>query len=181
MPRLIHLDGPPGVGKSTLARRYGADHPGVLVCEIDLVRTMVARWEDDPVDAGERIRTAALALIGAYLADGGDVVLPQLMANPVQVARFAATAEAAGATYHRLVLTAPIDEVVRRFRGRGDDHPWARRAREVVDADGGDAALARWADRLAGSGAETLPSTTPDETYAALLAALPGEVSCPDS
>lgn len=172
MSRLIHLDGPPGVGKSSLARRYAAEHPGVLICEIDLLRTMVARWEDDPLVAGEHIRSAAVALIGAYLADGNDVVLPQLMANPVQVARFAATAEAAGATYHRLLLTAPIDEVVRRFRGRGDDHPWARQVREIVDADGGDAALARWADLLADSGAQTLPSTTLDETYAALLVAL---------
>ena len=31
MSRLIHLNGPPRVGKSTLARRYGDEHPGGTV------------------------------------------------------------------------------------------------------------------------------------------------------
>ena len=118
MSRLIHLNGAPGVGKSTLARRYAADHPGVLVLEIDQLRTMVAGWQDDPVDAGTRIRTAALAAITAYLRDGGDVVLPQLIGSAEQLSRFEAAARDAEADYADVVLTAPPDEVVRRFRSR---------------------------------------------------------------
>ncbi|MFZ2012297.1 MAG: AAA family ATPase [Nocardioides sp.] len=79
MSRLIHLNGPPAVGKSTLARRYAAEHPGVLVLEIDTLRTMVAGWQEDFYEAGARIRTAALAAIQACLASGHDVVLPQLI------------------------------------------------------------------------------------------------------
>lgn len=39
--RLIHLNGPPGIGKSTLARRYVDAHPGVLNCDIDVLRTLI--------------------------------------------------------------------------------------------------------------------------------------------
>ncbi|WP_191907876.1 AAA family ATPase [Nocardioides cynanchi] len=97
MPRLLHLNGPPGIGKSTLARRYGADHPGTLVCEIDALRTMVSGWEDDLPEVGPRVRTGALAMISAYLREGGDVVVPQLVAVPDQLARFAGAAADAGA------------------------------------------------------------------------------------
>ena len=31
---LLHLNGPSGVGKSTLARAHAARHPGTLVCDI---------------------------------------------------------------------------------------------------------------------------------------------------
>ncbi|MCW2832638.1 MAG: hypothetical protein JWN68_591 [Nocardioides sp.] len=68
MARLIHLNGPPGIGKSTLARRYVADHPGVLNCDIDVLRTLIGGWEGDFGTAGALIRPSALAMIGAYLA-----------------------------------------------------------------------------------------------------------------
>jgi adenylate kinase family enzyme len=50
--RLIHLNGPPGIGKSTLARRYVADHPGVLNCDIDVLRSLIGGWESGFAEAG---------------------------------------------------------------------------------------------------------------------------------
>lgn len=36
VPRLIHLNGPPGIGKSVLAQLWAQDHPGVLNLDIEL-------------------------------------------------------------------------------------------------------------------------------------------------
>jgi predicted kinase len=170
--RLIHLNGAPGVGKSTLARRYAADHPGVLVLEIDQLRTMVAGWEDDLPGAGERVRTTALAAITAYLREGGDVVVPQLIGDAGQLVRFEAAARDAGAAYHHFVLSAPPDEVVGRFRSRGEDHPWARQVTEIVDASGGDEAVRTWVRRVDELDAIRIVAGDLQSTYAALLAAL---------
>jgi adenylate kinase family enzyme len=57
--RLIHLNGPSGIGKSTLARRYVADHPAVLNCDIDVLRTLIGGWDADFQQAGALIRPAA--------------------------------------------------------------------------------------------------------------------------
>ena len=104
MPTLLHLNGPSGVGKSTLARAHAAAHPGTLLCDIDDLRSWVSGWEDDFIGSGEAVRTSALALVTAYLATGRDVVLPQLIATPAQAERFEAAAAEAGATYVAVML-----------------------------------------------------------------------------
>lgn len=145
MPRLIHLNGPPGIGKSTLARRYVAEHPGVLNCDVDVLRTLIGGWDSDFQVAGGLIRPAALAMIEAYLASGHDVVLPQMLINPVELARFEAAATTVGAVFVERVLMDSAAASVARFarRGMSDAHdPWHDQVRAIVAANGGDAALA---------------------------------------
>jgi predicted kinase len=145
--RLIHLNGPPGVGKSTLARRYVAEHPGVLNCDIDVLRTLVGGWASEFGEAGALIRPAALAMIEAYLANGHDVVLPQMLVNPSELARFEACAINAGAVFiERVLMDTPASSVAR-FHRRGSsdaEDPWHDQVRAIVAANGGDEALARW-------------------------------------
>jgi predicted kinase len=101
MTRLLHLNGPPGIGKSTIARRFVAEHPGVLNCDIDVLRTLTGGWENDFAAAGALIRPAALAMIETYLRGGHDVILPQMLINPGEIAKFGAAATSAGASFVR--------------------------------------------------------------------------------
>ena len=181
MSRLIHLNGPPAVGKSTLARRWVDEHPGALLCDIDVLRTMIGGWQDDFHRAGELIRTTALAMISSYLAEGNDVVLPQLVTRADELARFRRAAESARADYVGVVLEGPAAEVIGRFRDRAernDRDPWTGAVVRVVDGLGGDDALRRsCADLDALAEAEGLLRvwvTDPDSTYDALVAAVGG-------
>ena len=148
MSRLIHLNGPPGIGKSTLAKRYADEHPGVLNCDIDVLRMLIGGWESDFARVGELIRPAALAMIEAYLASGHDVVLPQMLGNPTEVARFEAAATGIGAQFiERVLMDASAAAAVARFarRGASEAHdPWHDHVRAIVAANGGDAALAAY-------------------------------------
>ena len=103
MPRLIHLNGPPAVGKSTLARRWADDHPGTLLCDIDVLRTMIGGWETYAESPGLS-RIDGLALITAHLRTGHDVVVPQLVGLPDQLERFRRAADDADASYVCVVL-----------------------------------------------------------------------------
>jgi predicted kinase len=176
--RLIHLNGPPAVGKSTLARRYAAEHPGTLNCDIDRLRTLIGGWESSTEAAG-LIRTSALAMITAYLRTGHDVVLPQTVGLHEQLDRFRQAASEADAGYVCVMLTVDPDEAMRRFRERdraaAADDAWARYVRAIFGGRDGDQELRRAVTRLGELAADdhtTVPSTDPETTYRALLVAL---------
>ena len=104
--RLILVNGMPGVGKSTLAARYRDQHPGVLCLESDVLR----RWiGGDPAEHAEAARHLSLALAGAHLATGHDVVVPQLVARLDQLERFEYVAAEAGAELVEILL---VDDAV---------------------------------------------------------------------
>ena len=137
MPSLLHLNGPSGVGKSTLARLHAARHPGTLLCDIDDLRTWVSGWEDDFVGTGEAVRTSALVLITAYLSTGRDVVLPQLVVTPSESARFEEAAAQAGATYVGVVLDVGPEALLQRLHGR-EVTPVSAVVSRIIEERGGD-------------------------------------------
>lgn len=110
-PRLVLLNGLPGIGKSAVARRYVAQHPGALRVEADGLRT----WLGEPgrPQAAEESRRLSLALIAAQLDSGAEAVVPQLVARPDQVHRFTEVARRHGATMVHLLLAGdpPADRV----------------------------------------------------------------------
>jgi hypothetical protein len=178
LPRLIHLNGPPGIGKSTIARRYAADHPGVLVLDVDRLRSFVGGVGF--LEAGEIVRPLAVALMTTHLSGGRDVVYPQLASDPDEAAGVERATRDAGGEYVGLLLMADEATAVRRFHDRPDDPsaPWLDEVREIVSGLGGDDALRAYRQSLLdlaaarGDRVITAVDGQVEQTYADVLAAL---------
>jgi hypothetical protein len=151
MSLFIHLNGPPGIGKSTLAELYVADHPGVLNLDIDQVRGMIGGWQERFAETGEIVRPMAKVMALTHLRGGRDVVMPQYLGVVGELAGFEAVADEAGATFCEVVLMDDKERSLLRFSGRGagDERPWHRQVREIVRRQGGRDMLAAMYDRLA--------------------------------
>lgn len=181
MPRLIHLNGPPGIGKSTLARRFANDHSGTLNLDIDQLRGMIGGWRDQFVETGQIVRPLALAMASIHLRGGRDVVVPQYLGKISEVERLEAVASNSGAQFCELVLTDTKHQALRRFAQRGDDDEldWHRYIQQFVRDNGGDGFLSRMYDQLgeviqARPSARVLTTTAGaiEQGYAALISTL---------
>ena len=140
-PRLLLVNGAPGVGKSTLAQRYADAHPLALVVDIDGLRTQLGQWADRE-ETRLVARELAIVLIDAHLRAGHDVVVAQYLGRPEFRVRLADLAEAIGASFVEVLLTDDPARVVERFRtrradnvARGFRHPEGDLADDAIDGE----------------------------------------------
>jgi adenylate kinase family enzyme len=61
MARLVHLNGPPGIGKSTLSALYADRHPGTLNLDVDTLHLLVGGWQDEATDTWPAVSALARA------------------------------------------------------------------------------------------------------------------------
>lgn len=182
MPRLIVINGPPGFGKSTLARMYADEHPLTLVLDIDQIRASLGRWQDQLGPAGVAARVVAAAAAKAHLLAGHDVVVPQYLGRAAFLDELERLAAGAGAVFTEVVLMSSREEALRAFDARASSaDPADARAHELSAHRTGEAGLIELYDRLAGllrtrPAARAIPRIEgqPGRAYAGLLAALDG-------
>ncbi len=171
MPKLVLLNGPPGVGKSTLARRYADDHPMTLDLEIDVVRGLLGSWLEDWTRSGPLARRLALALARAHLEAGHDVIVPQLLTRREFVDELRTLADEVGASFHEITLVDAKEAVLARLDRRSEP-AGAFSARALAEQEGSSLGEAydRFVEALRSRPDAIVVQATPaDDAYAALV------------
>jgi len=138
--RFIHLNGPPGIGKSTVASAFADRHPGVLNLDIDRVTALVGGCRDRFSESFAAGVLLATAMVRVHLASGHDVILPQMMTNvnADEMAVLESSAAAAGADYCQILLIANVESAVDRCmeRAKAGD-PRQDAVSKVIEYNGG--------------------------------------------
>ncbi|GLY36581.1 hypothetical protein Amsp01_026050 [Amycolatopsis sp. NBRC 101858] len=182
MPRLIHLNGPSGIGKSTIARTYAERHAGVLNLDTDRVVCLIGGWRDTFFETFKAAQLLTLAMAEAHLRSGHDVVMPQLATRVIDIQAFEDVAKRCGAEYREILLTADKSVAGARFAARAANGDAATQGiDDVVNGRGGIAVVERIHDQLAAylpqrPGCAVVPTDGRDagQTYADVVALVDG-------
>jgi predicted kinase len=148
--RLILINGAPGVGKSTIARRYAEDYALTLVLDVDQVRGMLGCWLDMPTEAGVLARGMAIEMARVSLREAHDVVVPQFLGRVDFILSLEDLCERTDAEFVEVALLGSREDVVRRFsrRTRESAREEHRLAAELLERSGGTNELDNMYDRL---------------------------------
>jgi predicted kinase len=179
--RLILLNGAPSTGKSTLARLYAQRHPLTLALDLDLLRSMLGGWLDQPTEAGLIARSMASAAARVQLRAGRDVIVPQYLGRIEFVLELEELARQTRAGFVEIALMCDPGDVAGRFHRRSaqPQTPTHLDAAQLLERSGGPAELHAMSARL-----EDVLSRRPrtvriesveggiEDTYAALVAAI---------
>ena len=110
----MHLNGPTGVGKSTIAGGLIESRRLALNVDIDELRVRLGGWRND-TQAKPMARFLGFGLAKSHLESGFDVVLPQLLVRFEVIDQVASIAASVGAEFVEVVLVAPLQAILDRL------------------------------------------------------------------
>jgi hypothetical protein len=113
---LTLLNGPPGVGKSTI-RRLRDDRPLSLLVDFDELWLQIGGWQHHEI-AQDLAVTAGLAMARAHLQAGYDVIAAQLAVDQEFFEAIDTLVGEASAAFDQIVLIGDLERVAARFRQR---------------------------------------------------------------
>ena len=130
-PGLILLNGPLGIGKSTLAKMYSERHPLVLNLDVDLIRGSLGQWREHRVESAKLAWAMTCQMGRVALTAGSDAIIAHTIRRPEHFRCLEELAAETGAKLYEILLLAPKDESIRRFitRGQASGYELGYRAR----------------------------------------------------
>ncbi len=149
--RLIHLNGPPGIGKSTLAAMYADRHPGTLHLDVDALHYFVGGWqEEEETNTWPVVWALVRAMATTHLDGGREVILPAYHATVEEITAWEKLAREHDAGFREVVLLDDRASAVERFnrRARDSDDAWILHHHRLIGLRGGDVVLSDMYDKL---------------------------------
>lgn len=119
--KLIHLNGPAGIGKDTIAQKYIDSHPLALCIRTDDIITTLGQWSTtqnyDP--ARHLAFDLALSMISTHLKSGYDVIVPHLLTDAEEAQSLEEVAKRLEVPFIEILLTTSRNDALDRVFERG--------------------------------------------------------------
>ncbi len=117
--KLILINGPPGVGKSTVAEKLHKAIPLSYLLEIDALRRNIANYREQVKESGELSYDVSTAIVEACFNAGSDVIIDKAISDIEVIDSFFQVAKKYNANIYEFILNASKELVIKRAENRG--------------------------------------------------------------
>jgi len=117
--KLIIINGPCGVGKSTTAALLHAQLPKAFYLDIDAQRQFISQYHEYHEESFSLSMKIALAIVETALEAGHDVIVDKMLFDDAVIDRLLKIGRSCGADTYEVILWASKEEVMRRAEVRG--------------------------------------------------------------
>jgi adenylate kinase family enzyme len=117
--KLILINGPTGIGKSTVAQKLHESHPLSFLVDIDALRRYISGYRDQKEESKNLSLLVSEAIIDTYLKSNHDVIVDKVFTNVKTVDRLIELGKKYNAEIHEFILNASKELVIERAEKRG--------------------------------------------------------------
>lgn len=117
--KLIIINGPTGVGKSTIAKKIHAEFPLSFLLEIDAQRRYIGEYKKNYKESGKLSLVVSNAIIDGYLQSGHDVIIDKVIVKTSTILDFIEIAKKHNAEIYEFILNSSKATLVKRAAERG--------------------------------------------------------------
>jgi len=118
--KLLIINGPSGIGKSTLAEKLHREIPLSLLIDVDAWRRFISEYRTHRTESAELAYRITLAAVDSYLASGHSVIVEKAMSDNMILDAFVRCGAKHGAEVHEFLLViAGKETLLQRAEQRG--------------------------------------------------------------
>ena len=117
--KLILLNGFMAAGKTTIAKKYIANHSLAMTIEADTLVDNIGDWTNHRGEARQLSFELIKAMIRAYLPSGHDIILPYMVTSADEARQYESIARDCSADYYEVVLYNQRSDAIDRLLKRG--------------------------------------------------------------
>ena len=117
--KLILINGPTGIGKSTIAQKVHQTLPLSFLLDIDAQRRYISGYKEHRKQSGDLVLKLSLAMIENYLQNGHDVIIDKVFTDSQVSDKFLELGRKYNATVFEFVLNADKETLIARANERG--------------------------------------------------------------
>lgn len=117
--RLIIINGPCGIGKSTVAKKLHTLFPLAFLLDIDAQRRYINQYQSLNQESGVLVNKIALGIVEVCLQDGRDLIVEKKISDIDFLDALVLIGNRYSAQVIEVILWAPKDVVMKRAAERG--------------------------------------------------------------
>ncbi len=113
------MNGPTGIGKSTVAQKIHQTQPLSFLVDIDALRRYISGYRENKVESKQLSLLVSESIVETYLKSGHDVIIDKVFIDVEIVERFIELGKKYNANVLEFVLNASRELVIKRAEERG--------------------------------------------------------------